>query len=99
MGVVQCRGGHLAVGVLPGDDGHGVGRGQPGVDEEEDEVLLVVGPDAVVHPGAVVVHPHYAPPADPTVVAPAEKHNLNQGWVTRQPRHKQQYKRAYLGGL
>mmetsp|Transcript_26173 Transcript_26173/g.84717 ORF Transcript_26173/g.84717 Transcript_26173/m.84717 type:complete len:333 (-) Transcript_26173:38-1036(-) len=41
-----------------------------GVEEEEHEVLLVVGADAVVHPRAVVVHADDTSIADAAVVAP-----------------------------
>mmetsp|Transcript_10952 Transcript_10952/g.16131 ORF Transcript_10952/g.16131 Transcript_10952/m.16131 type:complete len:263 (+) Transcript_10952:290-1078(+) len=43
---------------------------QEDVDEEEHKVLLVAGPHAVVHPRAVVVHPHDAAPARHAVVGP-----------------------------
>lgn len=42
-----------------------------GVEEEQDEVLLVGHPDAVVHPRAVMVHPHYASPAQSAVMCTA----------------------------
>jgi hypothetical protein len=61
---------HLAVEELPEDEAERVGGRDPGVAQEEDEVLLVVGADAVVHPRAVVVHPHHATAADAAVVAP-----------------------------
>ena len=46
----------------------GVGASSGGIDEEEAEVLVVVEPDAVVHPRAVVIHLHHASAADGAVV-------------------------------
>jgi len=49
---------------------HGVGAGAEGVEDEEEKVFVVSDSDAVVDPGAVVVHFDYAPFADAAVMCP-----------------------------
>ena len=55
--------------VVEAKDTEGVGRASPRIDEEENKVLQVGGADAIIHPGAVVVHPAYAAIADSAVMA------------------------------
>lgn len=46
----------------------GVGRYRQGVEQEQDEVLLIRPSYAIVHPRAVVVHAHHASPTETAVV-------------------------------
>lgn len=55
--------------VVEAKNTEGVGRAGPGIDEEENKVLQIGGADAIIHPGAVVVHPAYAAIADSAVMA------------------------------
>ena len=57
-------------GPREGDEEDGVCGEDADVEEELEEVLLVPLADAVVDPGAVVVHLADAPLADPAVVRP-----------------------------
>ena len=58
-----------ADGAFPADQDEGVRTSEAHVDQEEEEELLVVETDAVIHPRAVVVHAGHAPFADGAVVA------------------------------
>mmetsp|Transcript_18284 Transcript_18284/g.42085 ORF Transcript_18284/g.42085 Transcript_18284/m.42085 type:complete len:139 (+) Transcript_18284:738-1154(+) len=54
--------------VVPTEERQCVGRTRPGVDQEEQKVLEIVSPNAVVHPRTVVVHPADTSVADPAVM-------------------------------
>jgi len=49
---------------------HGVGAGEEGVKDEEEEVFVVSNSDAIIDPGAVVVHFDYASFADTAMMGP-----------------------------
>ena len=55
--------------VVEAKNTEGIGRAGPRIDEEENKVLQVGGTYAIIHPGAVVVHPTYAAVADSAVMA------------------------------
>lgn len=52
------------------DEEHGVAAGAECVEDEEQKVFVISDSDAVVDPGAVVVHFDYAPFADTAVMRP-----------------------------
>mmetsp|Transcript_6704 Transcript_6704/g.18726 ORF Transcript_6704/g.18726 Transcript_6704/m.18726 type:complete len:214 (+) Transcript_6704:253-894(+) len=55
--------------VVEAKDAEGIGRASPRVDEEEDKVLEIGSTNAVIHPGAVMVHSADAAVADSAVMA------------------------------
>ena len=59
--------------ILERAEGHEQTVGEA-VEEEEDEVLVVVEGDAVVDPGAVVIHLEHAAPAHRAVVSTVRLH-------------------------
>ena len=59
--------------ILERAEGHEQTVGEA-VEEEEDEVLVVVEGDAVVDPGAVVIHLQHAAPANGAVVRTVRLH-------------------------
>lgn len=55
--------------VVEAKDAQGIGRAGPSVDEEEDKVLEIASTDAIIHPGAVMVHSADAAVANSAVMA------------------------------
>jgi len=59
-----------------GHEDQGVQGGRVQVQQEEQEVLLVPGANAVVHPGAVVIHSHNASATGHAVMRPRRTESI-----------------------